>query len=411
MLVRLHTPALCFREGPTPIRQKVTGKRFSRHGTWHEGRIRRQNGIDHTIIARMQKSAARLQAISAQVGKAGGRMKHHLMIGTWTPPGAIFTVEFDDETRSLELIKRTEIPQDQPISWMNFSHDRKNIYGAGMKKWGSYSVQSPTEIKHDSSIAMGGHPRANDSDTKTRAIFVLGAKKAPYLVYGNPFYDHAGFINVHSVHPDGSLKENVQNAPLDEKSAVHGMDMQTGLLTLVGSVTAPDPNDHPRWVEIHPSGAYLYALMEGGNRLCVYCIDPETRMPVYTRKTYPLIPPGMDQFHPKMYRSDVVFTSSSAKYLFATARSNSPKLTGYIAAFKLGEQGEIERQICLNPTPTSGGHSNAVSPCPWSDEWLALCDDEQGWVEMYRWHEEFLGRVAHLDVKEPGFGMNAIWYD
>lgn len=83
MLVRLHTPALCFREGPTPIRQKVTGKRFSRHGTWHEGRIRRQNGIDHTIIARMQKSAARLQAISAQVGKAGGRMKHHLMIGTW----------------------------------------------------------------------------------------------------------------------------------------------------------------------------------------------------------------------------------------------------------------------------------------------------------------------------------------
>ncbi|KAI7382337.1 Carboxy-cis,cis-muconate [Hortaea werneckii] len=183
----------------------------------------RQNGIDHTIIARMQKSAARLQAISAQVGKAGGRMKHHLMIGTWTPPGAIFTVEFDDETRSLELIKRTEIPQDQPISWMNFSHDRKNIYGAGMKKWGSYSVQSPTEIKHDSSIAMGGHPRANDSDTKTRAIFVLGAKKAPYLVYGNPFYDHAGFINVHSVHPDGSLKENVQNAPLDERSAVHGM--------------------------------------------------------------------------------------------------------------------------------------------------------------------------------------------
>ncbi|RMZ32208.1 hypothetical protein D0859_03646 [Hortaea werneckii] len=375
-------------------------------------------------------------------------MKHHLMIGTWTPPGAIFTVEFDDETRSLELIKRTEIPQDQPISWMNFSHDRKNIYGAGMKKWGSYSVQSPTEIKHDSSIAMGGHPRANDADTKTRAIFVLGAKKAPYLVYGNPFYDHAGFINVHSVNPDGSLKENVQNAPLDERSAVHGMvfdkdeehvveqdlvpqkgkarlllkiivttsltsiqDMQTGLLTLVGSVAAPDPNDHPRWVEIHPSGAYLYALMEGGNRLCVYCIDPETRMPVYTRKTYPLIPPGMDQFHPKMYRSDVVFTSSSAKYLFATARSNSPKLTGYIAAFKLGEQGEIERQICLNPTPTSGGHSNAVSPCPWSDEWLALCDDEQGWVEMYRWHDEFLGRVAHLDVKEPGFGMNAIWYD
>ncbi|EMC91314.1 hypothetical protein BAUCODRAFT_80070 [Baudoinia panamericana UAMH 10762] len=362
-------------------------------------------------------------------------MKHHLMIGTWTPPGAIFTVEFDDETRSLQLIKRTAIPEDQSISWMTFDHARKNIYGAGMKQWGSYTVQSPTEIHHHASIPMGGHPKAMDASTKTRAIFVLAAKKAPYLVYGNPFYDYAGFINVHSVNAAGGLERNVQNAELDPNSAVHGMvfdpqeeylysadmwankiwchkkDMQTGLLTLVGFVSAPAPGDHPRWVEMHPSGNYLYALMEAGNRLCVYVIDETTHMPVYSRQTFPLIPPGMDALHPKMYRSDVVFCSSSGKYLFATARSNSAKLTGYFAAFKLGEQGQVERQICLNPTPTSGGHSNAVSPCPWSDEWLALCDDEQGWVEIYRWHDEFLGRVAHLDIKEPGFGMNAIWYD
>ena len=65
--------------------------------------------------------------------------------------------------------------------------------------------------------------RANDADTKTRAIFVLAAQKAPYAVYGNPFYDHAGFINVHSVDESGALAENIQNAPLDETSAVHGM--------------------------------------------------------------------------------------------------------------------------------------------------------------------------------------------
>ena len=45
---------------------------------------------------------------------------HHLMIGTWTPPGAIFTVQFDDEKLTLKLVKRTEIPQDEPISWMTF---------------------------------------------------------------------------------------------------------------------------------------------------------------------------------------------------------------------------------------------------------------------------------------------------
>ena len=42
------------------------------------------------------------------------------MVGTWTPPGAIFTFEFDDETLSLEMIKRTPIPEDEPISWMTF---------------------------------------------------------------------------------------------------------------------------------------------------------------------------------------------------------------------------------------------------------------------------------------------------
>ena len=47
-------------------------------------------------------------------------MLHHLMVGTWTPPGAIFTFEFDDELFSLKLIKRTAIPEDEPISWMTF---------------------------------------------------------------------------------------------------------------------------------------------------------------------------------------------------------------------------------------------------------------------------------------------------
>lgn len=179
----------------------------------------------------------------------------------------------------------------------------------------------------------------------------------------------------------------------------------------MGHVAAPAPNDHPRWVEIAPSGKYLYALMEAGNRLCVYAIDEATHLPVYTNVSYPLIPPDFATFHPKMYRSDVVFRTVSGKYLFATARSNSAQLTGYISAFALDDAGQITRQICMNPTPTSGGHSNAVSPCPWSDEWLALCDDEKGFVEIYRWKDEFLGRVAHLDIKEPGFGMNAIWYD
>lgn len=111
------------------------------------------------------------------------------------------------------------------------------------------------------------------------------------------------------------------------------------------------------------------------------------------------------------YRGDVTFCTKSGEYLFATTRSNHFDVTGYITAFKLGPHGEIERQLFINPTSTSGGHSNAVSPCDFSDEWLALCDDQLGFVEMYRWRDEKLARVARVDIPEQGFGMNAIWYD
>lgn len=158
--------------------------------------------------------------------------------------------------------------------------------------------------------------KANDANTKTRAIFLLAAKKPPYAVYCNPFYDYAGYGNVFSVNSSGHLDKNIQNFEYCDKTAIHGMvfdpsethlysaDMwanriwchrkieDEGKVETVGYTEAPAPKDHPRWVEIHPSGHYLYALMEGGNRLCEYVIDPKTKLPVYTHKTYPLIPPG-----------------------------------------------------------------------------------------------------------------------
>jgi carboxy-cis,cis-muconate cyclase len=276
--------------------------------------------------------------------------------------------------------------------------------------------------------------RANSKDTNTRAIFLLAAQKAPYCVYGNTFYDHALYGNVFSVDPTGAIKENIQNYEYQSNSGIHGMvfdpsetylysaDLRAnklwthkknddGTLELVGSLDAPAPGDNPRWVEMHPSGNYLYALMEAGNRICEYVIDPKTHEPVYTHKSYPLVPPALFDPKAKMYRGDVVFMSQDGKYLFASTRSNSHSVTGYITAFRIAPAGNIERQLFLNPTPTSGGHSNAVTPCPWDSSYLALTDDQEGFVEIYKWQDEFLGRVAHLDIKEPGFGMNAIWYD
>ena len=47
-------------------------------------------------------------------------MLHRLMVGTWTQPGNIYTIEFDDEALTLKLLKKTSIPHDEPISWMTF---------------------------------------------------------------------------------------------------------------------------------------------------------------------------------------------------------------------------------------------------------------------------------------------------
>lgn len=47
-------------------------------------------------------------------------MLHHLMVGTWTRPGAIFSFEFDDESLALKLIKKITVIHDEPISWMTF---------------------------------------------------------------------------------------------------------------------------------------------------------------------------------------------------------------------------------------------------------------------------------------------------
>lgn len=345
-------------------------------------------------------------------------------------------------------------------------HNKTAIYGAAMKKWSSFAVESPTSIKHQVSHPLL-HDRmyilssrksvlaspftykkrfvprppaaASSPSANTRAIFLLAARQPPYGVYCNPFYQHAGHGSVFSADPSsGALAAHLQAYPYQPGSGIHGMvfspddggrhlysadlsanklwvhrrpDPSSPRLELVGSVDAPDPRDHPRWVAAHPSGAHLYALMERGNRVCEYAVDRETHMPRYTGRHFPLIPPGIpDRW--TMYRADVCAVSHSGRYLFASARANSHDLTGYVAALRLAEDdGRIEHQILLNPTPTSGGHSNAVAPSDWTDEWLAITDDEQGWLEIYRWQDEFLARVARVRVPEPGFGMNAIWYD
>jgi carboxy-cis,cis-muconate cyclase len=103
------------------------------------------------------------------------------------------------------------------------------------------------------------------------------------------------YSNVSSIH--GMVfdppEEYLYSADLTgNKIWTHKKDMKTGKLTLVGRIDAPAKGDNPRWVEMHPSGNYLYVIMEEGNRLAVYIMNEMTRMPVFTQVIYSLFPPG-----------------------------------------------------------------------------------------------------------------------
>jgi 6-phosphogluconolactonase (cycloisomerase 2 family) len=113
-----------------------------------------------------------------------------------------------------------------------------------------------------------------------------------------------------------------------------------GTLTLVGSVDAPSAGDHPRWVEMHPSGHYLYVLMEAGNRLGVYVIDEKTHLPVFTQNIYPLVPPGT----PDASRALDVDSYSNAKQVSEISR----RCTGLTSYFVL----RVGNTSSQRPDPT-----------------------------------------------------------
>jgi carboxy-cis,cis-muconate cyclase len=72
------------------------------------------------------------------------------------------------------------------------------------------------------------------------------------------------------------------------------------------------------------------------------------------------------------------------------------------------------------PTTTTGGWANAISPAFWSDEYAALADTPDGYVQIWKMEgrdETALGieystarAVAQVDIGDGGCCANVIWY-
>ncbi|KAE8444559.1 hypothetical protein EG329_014483 [Mollisiaceae sp. DMI_Dod_QoI] len=183
----------------------------------------------------------------------------------------------------------------------------------------------------------------------------------------------------------------------------------SGSVEAVSSYPMPETGMHPRHLIAHPSGRYIYVVMEAGNEIVAYSVNNITGS-----KT-------------KDYWSAEVKLSASSKLLWATARAQSgTNDTGFISQFSLSNEGIITSQVFMIPTTTINGIANAVSPASWSDEWMALADAPKGYVQVWQlvkgnstqtgmeassegWTS--VKMVAQVDINDGGCCANVIWYD
>jgi carboxy-cis,cis-muconate cyclase len=103
--------------------------------------------------------------------------------------------------------------------------------------------------------------------------------------------------------------------------------------------------------------------------------------------------------------------SPSAKWLWASSRSRTSGTPGYISAFSLSSTGAIEQQLFLTKTSTSGGSANAVAPAFFSDDFVALTDTEERFVQIWQFNGTAASAVAQLSLDDGGCCANAVWYD
>lgn len=136
-----------------------------------------------------------------------------------------------------------------------------------------------------------------------------------------------------------------------------------------------------------------------------------------------VIPPHQ---HPTraQYRGDTLRLSADRRRLFVTTRGKTPRERGWVAVFDLAGDGAVrEREEeggeegygarSRFETRNSGGKANAIEAFPFaaSDEarrghdWVVLTDDEEGYVSVLEWRDEWdeLREVAsvRLGVDAP----------
>ncbi|KAK7722019.1 hypothetical protein SLS63_009300 [Diaporthe eres] len=348
---------------------------------------------------------------------------HQMIIGTFST-SFLYTVEFDDTTNSLTLLKNTTTPY--ASQWIALSGDKKNLYGntdSGVMDVVSYTIADDkgTELIYNTTTAIGA--------CKALAVHVEANPMAPSAVYGVTYKDTCGGVasvdntgvvveteqnftypgaasSLHGIgfHPTGSY---LYTADMGEDAVwTHALDATTGEVTLVGNSTYSGGD--PRHINVHPSGRYAYSITEHTSEVLLLSVDNSTGLATFVDgAAYSIIAENATGSH----RGETARVSATGTVLYATTRKNYTDDTstqGFVSGFTLdGSTGELLSQDFIVPTTTGGGStsgaSNMVVPTLYDDDYFAILDHgEVGFVEMWKRSEDGTSAevVAHLDLDD-----------
>ena len=422
---------------------------------------------------------------------------YDFLVGTFNTP-QLYTLRFIPPSSplkssgSLKILHRASAIGSH--SWLHLSPPRangtRNLYATAWTEPPSvvaYAVDSPTNIRLLGSAATGsrsGYVTASEvavysAGGATGEVFSLDPETGDFI---SPSQSHdtangiangtacssandtsksipplqpLSFLDAQAQRDDGSvmdfggLRHGAHSADLSPSGrALYVADIgrnciwtfavsPTGSVTLGEKHISPRVNDGPRHVWPHPNGKYVYCLQEHTSMVDVFSTSDDG-VHLTHEQGVRIIPRAEREGE---FWADEVRTSFSdgdtPKYLYASTRGLQNGKKGYVAVYKLTEDGRIDTSAAVTKpstngvnghhhetdadpyagllyiyeTATSGGWANAIQPGPTIGgvEYLALTDSEEGFVFVLSWDGHEIKEVARTRL-DPGAGAaTAVW--
>ncbi|KAK3058617.1 hypothetical protein LTR09_000182 [Extremus antarcticus] len=384
------------------------------------------------------------------------------IVGTFNHP-VLYTIHFVPPTSSstAKLSLLCDHPAIAGHSWLSFSPDKKHLYATAWTEpkpsVASYRIKSSgreiqfVNAKHVS--ALPGYVCANSTHLfsvggPTGEVFRLEADGSigPQVQELDFVTDqgenvsekrgevaHGSFGGLrhgsHSVDfsPDGEVLyvADIGRNCIWTYSVKKTRDMAEAPLTKQKRVGSTRDGDGPRHVWPHPGGKVVYCLQEHTSMVDVFALaEGEEGAGLEFKQGVKIIPQEEDV---KKYWADEVRVSTGPdplkpRYLYASTRGLQAETKGWIAVFKLNDDGSLasDESIHMWQTPTSGGLANAIEPAPWPKgkqddvEYLAMTDSQEGWVFMLSFDGKEIREVARLNMGKTDDGKvvgcaTAVW--